>query len=317
MCYSILVETNLKKLERDFRAAIDFSSFEQAYRIRAHNLENIKIPKGVDRAIAESNHPRARVCQMLTEQYEADQHTALKAKVAEQQGKVLQLETKLQQRWSKTNQQLLDRAKRVQQKAEQDVTRLLAPATGAHGESQVFQYSYCPVITSRSGQNIVRLMRYQLRPRHAAGDAPSKINMFNARRDALLTRPSWKPLFGQNHGLVLLSGFYEWVPHPDTGKSAVIRFSPDDGSPMWVPCLFDRWQGADYTLESFAVITDEPPKDIEERGHDRCPVYPSWQYIDSWLAGGSIAGSDKILASREAVRYRGTFVAKKQKPSDG
>lgn len=306
MCYSILVETNLKKLERDFRAALDFASFEQAYRIRAHNLEAIKIPRAIDRAIAASDHPRAYSCQLLADQYYGDRRAQLAAKVQDQQAKVIDLQAKLAKRWSKTNQQLLDRALRVQAKAEADSASLDGPS--ALRDSQVFQYSYCPVITCRGGQNTISLMRYQLKPRHATADAPSSINMFNARRDALLTRPSWKPLFGKNHGLVLLNGFYEWVPHPDTGKSAIIRFAPDDGLGMWVPCLFDRWHGDGYHIDSFAVITDEPPAEIAASGHDRCPIYPSWEHVDGWLAGGSVAGSDKILASRAPVTYGGRFV---------
>lgn len=313
MCYSILVETNLKKLERDFRAALDMSSFEQAYRIRSHGHESIKIPRAIDRAIAASDHPRAAICQQLAQQFYTEQQAALEDKVKGQDSKVIELKGKLAKRWSKTNQELLERAERVKAKAERDLVSASAPLTEdvSMRDEQVFQYSYCPVITSRSGQNIISLKRYQLKPRHAKADAPSHINMFNARRDALLTRPSWQPLYGKNHGLVVMKGFYEWVPHPDTGKAAIIRFFPDDGTAMWVPCLYDRWQGDGYHIDSFAVITDEPPKEIDQAGHDRCPIYPSWQYIDSWLAGGTAAASDRILASREPVHYSGTFVTGK------
>lgn len=319
MCYSILVETNLKKLERDFRAALDMSSFEQAYRIRAHGRESIKIPRAIDRAIAASDNPRAALCQQLATQFYDEQKAALSAKVASQNAKVIALEAKLHKRWSKTNHELLERAQRVKAKAQRDLASASQPLVPAKddqsapwqaADAQVFQYSYCPVLTSRSGQNIISLMRYQLKPRHATADAPSHINMFNARRDALITRPSWKPLLGKNHGLVLLKGFYEWVPDPATGKAAIIRFSPADGSAMWVPCLYDRWQGDGYHIDSFAVITDEPPSEIAAAGHDRCPVYPSWEHIDSWLAGGSVAASDRILASREPVHYQGQFTTK-------
>lgn len=315
MCYSILVETNLKKLERDFRAALDMASFEQAYRIRALGLENVKIPRAIDRAIALSDHPRAVICQQLAERYTADQQAALADKVADQDAKVIALKAKLAKRWSKTNQQLLARAQRVKAKAQRDLASAAAPLGSsaqdqpvAARDEQVFQYSFCPVLTSRSGQNVISLKRYQLKPRHAHQDAPSQINMFNARRDALLTRPSWKPLFGKNHGLVLMKGFYEWVPHPVTGKAAIIRFFPDDGSAMWVPCLYDRWQGDGYHIDSFAVITDDPPAEIDQAGHDRCPIYPSWEHIDTWLAGGTTAASDRILASRQPVHYSGQFV---------
>lgn len=316
MCYSILVETNLTKLERDFRAALDLRSFAEAYRIRAAGYEAIKIPRAIDNYFvtkAAADSPLAATCKQLAEQFMEDQRSVLNAKLDQQQQKIIDLEAKLKARWSKTNDGLLARARRVQAKAQGDVQRLTEPLGLA--DSQVFQYSYSPVITSHGGRNVVRLMRYQLKPRHAKEDVPSHINMFNARLDALTTRRSWQPLLGKNHGLVLLKGFYEWVPHPETGKSAVIRFFPDDGSTMWVPCLYDRWQGDGYVLDSFAVITGEPPAEIEQQGHDRCPIYPSWQHIDGWLAGGSVAASYDILNSREPVRYQGNFVTKVLQPS--
>lgn len=318
MCYSILVETNLTKLERDFRAAVDFASFAEAYRIRAEGLESIKIPRAIDAYLLEAHggrstkargaidSPLAQTCQLLAERYQEDQRAVLNDKVAVQQGKVLDLKAKLAKRWSKTNQQLLERAERVQAKAERDIAHLASPL--GQSDSQVFQYSYCPVIVNQGGQNRIKLMRYQLRPRHATTEAPSNINMFNARLDALETRRSWQPLLGRSHGLVLLNGFYEWVPHPDTGKSAIIRFFPDDREAMWVPCLYDRWQGDGYGIESFAIITDDPPPEVAERGHDRCPIYPGWQHIDAWLAGGSRAASYEILRSRAPVHYAGAFV---------
>ena len=54
---------------------------------------------------------------------------------------------------------------------------------------------------------------------------------------------------------------------------------------MWAPVLFDIWNAPDgsETLTSFAVITTEPPPEVLEQGHDRCPVFLREEYIEAWL----------------------------------
>ena len=54
---------------------------------------------------------------------------------------------------------------------------------------------------------------------------------------------------------------------------------------MWAPAFYDQWtsaSGSEY-IHSFAIVTREPPIEIERLGHDRCPVFPKWHHVDSYL----------------------------------
>ncbi len=54
---------------------------------------------------------------------------------------------------------------------------------------------------------------------------------------------------------------------------------------MWAPALFDIWHDPDqdFSLYSFAIITDDPPPEILAAGHDRCPIFLNQGEIDLWL----------------------------------
>ena len=50
MCYSVLVETDLKKLSKEFDAEIDFESFLELYERREQGDTSFKIPRAIDHA---------------------------------------------------------------------------------------------------------------------------------------------------------------------------------------------------------------------------------------------------------------------------
>lgn len=154
--------------------------------------------------------------------------------------------------------------------------------------SSVFQYSWAPLLVDVSGKGrLLRFYRYQVRPRGALEEPPSRFNMFNARLDSLAIRSTWRPLVGRQHGVIYLKGFYEWVPHPETKKPTMIRFSEEKGQVFWVPCLYESWSGkwsqGEFQIPSFAIITTDPPSEIALMGHDRCPIVPDQELLSSWL----------------------------------
>jgi len=151
-------------------------------------------------------------------------------------------------------------------------------------DGRVYPNTFAPVITMREGKRVVTPMRYRVRPQNSAEEIPSKYNVFNARIDSLEKRKTWSSLFMRNHGLFPFYEFYEWVE--DNGKKRLIRFRPDNADMMWAPCLYDTWTSQDglVTFSSFALITDDPPSEVEEMGHDRCPIFLKEDQIDAWLA---------------------------------
>ncbi|WP_205984885.1 SOS response-associated peptidase family protein, partial [Pseudofulvimonas gallinarii] len=95
------------------------------------------------------------------------------------------------------------------------------------------------MLIHREGRPVVLPMRYQCRPAGKPAWYDTKYpGTYNARRDNL--QGFWKHQFGHQHALVIAHRFYENVEGPD-GRNRVLEFSPDDGEPMLVACLWSHW----------------------------------------------------------------------------
>ena len=154
-------------------------------------------------------------------------------------------------------------------------------------------------------------MRYRVRPAGSDSEIPSKFNVFNARLDSLESRQTWRPLFMRQHGLLPFVRFFEWVE--DEGKKRLISFKSDRHEIMWAPCLWDYWyhQKENFGFYSFAIITDDPPPEILERGHDRCPIFLREELINDWLnpVSKSLQEMYSILKNKQEVFYLHQFTA--------
>ncbi len=284
MCYSVMVETDLKKLGLDFDAVFDLPHFTGLLEQRLAGATNLKIPRAFEANFLDPKSDGEKKAAVLIREWQQFELKNLEVKLSEQSEKVLDLTGKLQAKETKTNRSKLETAERVSTRLGGLITHLKGKIRPT--DALVHQYTYAPLIVNESGKNVIRLYRYQLRPRWASSEPDRKINMFNARLDALAERKSWEPLFMSRHGAIILKGFYEWVPAPDTGKPTVINFFPQHRKPMWVPALHERWQGPQGIdpIDSFAILTRDPPTEIERLGHDRCPIHPEWQFLRDWLS---------------------------------
>lgn len=120
---------------------------------------------------------------------------------------------------------------------------------------------------------------------------------------------------------MLVSAFYENVSRhrmekralaPDEkDENVILEFHPKAGQDMLVACLWSRWTGSDgEELLSFAAITDEPPPEVAEAGHDRCIIPIQHQNIDAWLQpNGDLKASYAILDDRERPYYEHRMAA--------
>lgn len=180
-----------------------------------------------------------------------------------------------------------------------------------HEDGKVFPNYFTSVIVDNKDTRLIEEMRYRVRPNGSKEEVPTKFNLYNARLDSLLERKTWQPLFMKNHGIVPFVKFYEWVPGPDK-KPKLISFFPENREVMWAPCLWDEWISKDGSLsfKSFAIITDDPPPEVEIMGHDRCPIFLKEELIDSWLnpMKESLGEVLEMLKHKEQVRYAYSWV---------
>ena len=169
----------------------------------------------------------------------------------------------------------------------------------------IYSNYFAPVIVLKDSKLKIIPMRYRVRPQHSKQEVPSKYNVFNARRDSLYQRKTWKNIILKNHGLVPFDSFFEWVE--DQGKPRLIRFFPKNKELMWAPCLWDSWQSDDKSIQfcSFAIITDEPPLEVSEKGHDRCPIFLEKKMIHKWLDTKNLDKDkvENILQLRENEKF--------------
>lgn len=178
-------------------------------------------------------------------------------------------------------------------------------------DGRIFSNYFANVVVNEKNEKVIQPMRYRVRPHDSKEELPTKYNVFNARIDSLEIRDTWKPLFMRNHGIIPFTKFYEWVPGPDN-KPKLITFFPEGRETMWAPCLWDEWISKDGRIyfKSFAIITDEPPKEILRMGHDRCPIFLSEDRIDSWLSPYKMNRDEAylLLSSRENVEFKYSWV---------
>lgn len=195
-------------------------------------------------------------------------------------------------------------------------------------DGRVFPGYFANVIVQEGNKRVLAPMRYRIRPFGSKEEIPDKFGVYNARIDSLTSKQTWKPLFMKKHGLVPFTNFYEWVLDPEEkndlalfnfleedqknalgenlkAKKRLISFFPENRDIMWAPCLWDEWTSSDgnISFKSFAIITDDPPKEVEMMGHDRCPIFLKKEFIEEWLKPENFNEIMGILKSRESSKF--------------
>lgn len=172
-------------------------------------------------------------------------------------------------------------------------------------DGRIYPGYFTQVMVLENNKRILKPMRYRVRPKGSKEEIPSKFNVFNARIDSLENRQTWQPLFMKQHGLIPFVRFFEWVE--EEGKKRLISFKPDRQEIMWAPCLWDYWEHKEENIGfySFAIITDEPPREVWEKGHDRCPIFLREDLIDQWLnpTGKTKSEIYRLLKNKQETYY--------------
>lgn len=89
-------------------------------------------------------------------------------------------------------------------------------------------------------------------------------------------------------------------------RRIVIAFRPEDGRDLVVPVIFSDQRLADGRMDhGFAIITDEPPPEVRDAGHDRCPVILEPEAAQEWMhiEGKTARQMDDVLTHRRRVSF--------------
>lgn len=291
MCYSALVEQNLKRLARLGDARVDLPMFEDLFHRRAEG-EDIKLARALEANFLAPESPAELRIAADIRAHHAAQARKWEVELFRQKKRLADAERSL--------------ARRTTRKAEEDrriagnkIEWLLGKlAELRRGEpraddGRIFPFWYAPVLVADGGERLIRPMRYHLRAHgKPAGTDHRYPGLYNARRDNL--EGYWKKLFGRQHAVCVVNSFYENVALHDFENRAlrpgereqnlVLHFNPQPASDMLVACLWDRWQQpGEPDLYSFAAITDDPPPEVAATGHNRCIIPLKPANVGAWL----------------------------------
>lgn len=306
MCYSAQIKSSYAKYVRKWGAEISIRDFYRLYWLRSEG-EKIRIPRAIDTWFASPASDDERQIRDLIERWNASESSRLEAELFAQKQRLNKAERALAEKPTK---KAAEDKRIATSKIDAAITKLalLRSAELAPDDSRIFPAWYAPVVVIDDGRKVIKPMRYQCRPAGAPAFHDTKFpGTYNARRDNL--NGYWKGLFGRTHGVLIANCFYENVQRD--GKNAVLEFEPQTGQDMFVACLWSRWTDATGELLSFAAITDDPPAEISEVGHDRCIIPIREDNIDAWLNPdpANLAASSAILDDRERPYYEHRIAA--------
>jgi len=148
----------------------------------------------------------------------------------------------------------------------------------------------------QTGQREIASFRWGLIPRWAR----EEMNLFNARAETLLEKPSFRDAFRSRRCLIPTDGFFEWPIVEGKKKKTLIQRR--DHRPFAFAGLWERWQSkADgRVIESCTIITSEP-NDFMRPIHNRMPVILDRDLYERWLARETEPRSlaDELLRERQ------------------
>lgn len=283
MCYSAQAWQDYRKFQREFGADPGIKEFVRLFWDQAATGSPYKIPKAMMDAFADAKNGDERKIRDSIEAWKSAQATAIEQELFAQKTRLVGAERTLQTKVTKKAQN----DKRIAtDKIGKATLKLkdLRRTDPLPRDTRFFPGNYSAVMVSDGGKRVVYPMRYGCRPDGKPAFYDKKYpGTYNARRDNL--EGFWKGQFGHTHGLIVVDTFYENVEGED-GKNKVLQFTPRDGGPMYVACLWSRWtdpKGVEPDLLSFAAITDEPEPEVAAAGHDRTIINIKPEHIDAWL----------------------------------
>jgi putative SOS response-associated peptidase YedK len=324
MCYSAIIQQHLKKLGLRFEARVQLDLFEELAKRRLDDdsAAAVKWSKELDESLIEAGGRGAA----LVLEYRQKKTSELEQELFKQKARLADAERSLAAKPTKGAEKEKGIATRQMERAKTRLDALKATQPQPD-DARIFPFDYAPVIVQHGAERLIVPMRYHCRMEGKPAFYDRKFDgLYNARKDSL--QKFWSPVFGHKHGLVVVRSFFENVKKHDYEKRSlragekeqniVLRFVPEGQDEMLIPCVWDHWTHEAgkapqprTALDSFAIITDDPPQEIAETGHNRCPIFLKPENVERWLTPEGRPASELLEILSDPVRphYRHAVAA--------
>jgi putative SOS response-associated peptidase YedK len=320
MCYAAMARADLQAYLREYDAVLDVDMFERLFWERVNSPRaGIRFPLAIDRYFLQPRNEGEQRVKAAIDAYRATKIPEWEQEIFKQRKRHADAQRALNTKHTKKAESDLRIASRKvgQLKGWLDGMKTME---GKVGDALVHPMNYAPVLVQTERGRMLTAMRYHCR---LAGK-PASIDrqlptLYNARKTSL--EDWWAPVFGSTHAVFVITGFRENVKRHDMehrdllpgeeAENVVLQFRPRDGHDMLVPCVWDHWQQGQETLDSFALITDEPPEEVAVAGHDRCPINLTRSAAEAWLAPHNATRTAllDLLEQRQRPYYENVLAA--------
>lgn len=150
-------------------------------------------------------------------------------------------------------------------------------------EAHLLPYQKAPVIRMLDGKPDLAFFQFSLVPSWSK-EPRVRFATHNARLESVSEKPTWRIPFLHQHVLVPVSGFVEPIYSGEFAGN-MVEFFPKQGTLLFAAGIYDEWvdKKTGEVLESFSLLTTEPPPFVDEIGHDRCPIFLPPSAFQEWL----------------------------------
>jgi putative SOS response-associated peptidase YedK len=167
----------------------------------------------------------------------------------------------------------------------------------------IVPYTAAPVLVAKGDGQMLSAMKFSLVPSWSK-EPKVKFATHNARLESIDEKPTWKKVFSERHCLIPLTDFIEPIYEGELAGN-MVAFHAKSGTTLYAAGVWDEWvnKATGEVLQSFAIITFDPPPFVAGVGHDRCPIFLSEQDGAEWLANTGTSGKllKDFLLARKSV----------------
>ena len=296
MCYSALVEQDLRKLARGFKARIDEASFLDLFKTRNEVAEKLlegheefktaKVSITKDLETHFLDHSESATSKEIKTQimrwWELEEHR-LNETVQLQSKRVELANQALQKKSTKKAENDVRIGTNKVRDAKSELDWLRKPSKNENGSWISPKFHFPGVCVDK--ERVILPFRYLIRPAGQPASFDLKYDgAYNAQQERIEEVFFWRELLGRQHGYFQVYRFKERQDDElIAGNRKEFEFNP--GVPMIVPFLWDHWSDPAKVLpelRSAAAITCKPPKEVLDQGVRRLLTPLKDSAIASW-----------------------------------